>query len=132
MDSSSIELSGTAIESIRVEDDTITVRFAPAYIIKTLSGSTERTRWRQQGNLVFTGAELEESPEQTPAICVGGDVGQSVYTYRDMLPLPFEGRGRVYCDLRFEGSERHLKVVAEAVKLNMEDRPYYIEHIRSS
>lgn len=130
MDSSSIELSGSTIESIRVEGGTVTVRFSPALIIKTLSGSVERTRWRQSGELVFTDATLEEAPAETPAVCAGGDVGQSVYTYRDMIPLPFEGRGRANCDLRFEGTERHLKVVGEAVKLNMEDRPYYIEHIR--
>lgn len=130
MDSSSIDLSGSTVESIRVEDSTVIVRFGPAYIIKTLSGSVERTRWRQSGELVFSNAELEERPDDTPAVCDGGDVGQSVYTYRDMIPLPFEGRGRVYCDLRIQGSDRHLKVVGEAVKLNMEDRPYYIEHIR--
>jgi hypothetical protein len=130
MDSSSIELSGSTIESVRVDDGTVTVRFAPAFIIKSISGSVERTRWRQLGDLVFSAAELEESPPELPAVCEGGDVGQSVYTYRDMIPLPFEGRGRVYCDLRFAGTDRHLKVVAEAVRLNMEDRPYYIEHIR--
>ncbi len=132
MDSSSIELSGSTVESIRVEGGTVTVRFSPAHIVKTISGSVERTRWRQSGELVFTDAAVEEAPPATPAVCEGGDVGQSVYTYRDMIPLPFEGRGRVYCDLRFDGTDRHLKVLGEAVKLNMEDRPYYIEHIRAS
>lgn len=130
MDSSSIELSGSTIESIRVEGDTVTVRFSPALIIKTISGSAERTRWRQSGELVFTDAVLEETPPDTPAVCAGGDVGQSVFTYRDMIPLPFEGRGRANCNLRFNGTDLHLKVVGEAVILNMEDRPYYIEHIR--
>lgn len=130
MDSSSIDLSGSTIESVRVEDGTVSVRFSPALIIKTISGSVERTRWRQSGELVFSDAQLEEGPEEMPVVCDGGDVGQSVYTYRDMIPLPFEGRGRAYCDLRLNGTERHLKVVGEAVKLNMEDRPYYIEHIR--
>jgi len=130
MDSSNIELSGSTVESIRVEGGTVTVRFSPAHIVKTLSGSMERTRWRQLGELVFTDAVVEETPADLPVVCEGGDVGQSVYTYRDMIPLPFEGRGRVYCDLRFRGTEQHLKVVGEAGQLNMEDRPYYIEHIR--
>ncbi|MDF1530059.1 MAG: hypothetical protein P1R74_13140 [Sedimenticola sp.] len=132
MDSSSIELPGSEIESIEIDNGTIAICFAPAYIIKTISGSTDRTRWRQQGRLVFSEAEIEGELPVTPFTCDGGDVGQSVYTYRDMLPLPFEGRGRAYCDLRIKGTAQHLKVMGEAVKLEMEDRPYYIEHIHAS
>ena len=132
MDSSSIELPGSEIESINVENGTVAIRFAPAYIIKTISGSTERTRWRQQGELVFSEAEVEGPLPTMPCTCEGGDVGQSVFTYRDMIPLPFEGRGRAYCELKIKGSDQPLKVMGEAVKMNMEDRPYYIEHIRTA
>lgn len=130
MDSSSIELPGSEIEKVTVEGDTVSIRFSCAYIIKTLSGSVERTRWRQAGELVFHQAEVEEPLPETPATCDGGDVGQSVYTYRDMLPIPFEGRGRAHCELRLRGSDRMIKVMGESVVLKMEDRPYYIEHIR--
>jgi hypothetical protein len=132
MDSSSIELPGTEIESIDIENGQVSIRFSPAYIIKTISGSDERTRWRQVGTLVFSEAELEGEIPTVPCICEGGDVGQSVFTYRDMIPLPFEGRGHAHCDLRIKGTDQHLKVVGERVKLDMDDRPYYIEHIRSS
>lgn len=132
MDSSSIELPGSEIEKVTVEGDTVKVRFSCAYIVKTLSGSVERTRWRQAGDLIFSQAEVEGAVPETPVVCDGGDVGQSVYTYRDMLPIPFEGRGRAYCDLRLRGLDQHLKVVGESVILQMEDRPYYIEHIRPS
>ncbi|MCW8890072.1 MAG: hypothetical protein OQL20_05370 [Sedimenticola sp.] len=132
MDSSSIELPGSEIESIVIENATVAIRFAPAYIIKTISGSTERTRWRQQGVLLFSEAEVEGDLPPTPCTCEGGDVGQSVFTYRDMIPLPFEGRGRAHCELKIKGADQPLKVMGEAVKLNMEDRPYYIEHIRTA
>jgi hypothetical protein len=132
MDSSSIDLPGSRVESIRVEGERVTVRFAPAYITKTLSGSTERTRWRQEGALVFEGAEMIQEPPECPAVCAGGDVGENVYTYRDMIPIPLESRGRAHCNLRFEGTDRRLVLHGEAVRLEMEDRPHYIEHIRGA
>ncbi len=35
------------------EEGKLKVRFSRAYIIKTMSGSEERTRWWQTGELVF-------------------------------------------------------------------------------
>jgi len=130
MDSTSIDLPGSEVESIRVDGDRVVVRFSRAYLIKTMSGSVERTRWWQAGELVFERAEVEGVPPACPCVCAGGDVGESVYTYRDMIPVPLQGQGRAHCDLRFEGDDRHLVVSAEAVTLKMEDRPHYIEHIR--
>ncbi|HHH38147.1 MAG TPA: hypothetical protein ENK50_01050 [Sedimenticola sp.] len=130
MDSSSIDLPGSEVESISVDGGRVVVRFSRAYIIKTMSGSVERTRWWQAGALVFEGAEVEGEPPACPCVCEGGDVGENVYTYRDMIPIPLKSRGRAHCDLRFRDSDRHLRVTAEGVALQMEDRPHYIEHLR--
>ena len=62
--------------------------------------------------------------------CAGGDVGENIFTYRDMIPLPLESRGQAHCDLGIEGSDAHIRLQAAAVKLEMEDVPKYIEHIR--
>jgi hypothetical protein len=130
MDISSIELPGSELEGVIVEGDQVRVRFSTAYIIKTIDGSRERTRWRQQGDLVFDGAEVVEELPALPGVCAGGDVVENIYTYRDMVPIPLESHGRASCDLRFEGSDQHLKIEAEGVRLEMKDRPHYIEHIR--
>ena len=132
MDSSSIDLAGSEVESVVQREDRIEVRFSRAYIIKTMTGSTERTRWWQAGALVFDGARSTGELPQFPAVCSGGDVGENVYTYRDMIPVPLESRGRAHCDLRFEGQSPRLQIEAEAVRLEMEDRPRYIEHIRNA
>ena len=63
-------------------------------------------------------------------MCSGGDVGENVYTYRDMIPLPLESRGRIHCALGFEGTDLRLKAVAETIRLEMRKTPNYIEHIR--
>ncbi|MES9937764.1 MAG: hypothetical protein ABW153_15065 [Sedimenticola sp.] len=130
MDSSSIELPGSEVESIQVEGDRVVLRFSRATIIKTMTGSVERTRWWQAGELIFEGAEVDGEIPSTPVVCEGGDVGENIYTYRDMIPVPLESRGRAHCDLRFQDSDTRLQLQAEAVKLVMEDRPHYIEHIR--
>jgi len=132
MDSTSIDLVGSKISAVTVDGDTVKVRFEPAYLIKTMTGSVERTRWWQNGELVFDGAELDdEGPlPQLPAECAGGDVGENVYTYRDMVPVPLESVGRAHCDLKIKGSDAGIRVQAEAVTLLLEDVAKYIEHLR--
>ena len=130
MDSTTIELPGSEIESITLNEGELSINFSKAVIIKTMSGSDERTRWWQAGSLIFEEAEVEEELPQCPCVCAGGDVGENVYTYRDMLPVPLESRGRAHCDLKFQDQSVSLRVRATGVKLWMEDRPHYIEHVR--
>lgn len=130
MDSTSIDLVGSKIAAIEIDGETIKVRFEPAYLIKMMTGSAERTRWWQNGALVFEVAKLEQdgAPPTLPAECAGGDVGENVYTYRDMVPVPLESVGRAHCDLKVAG--QHIRVNAAAVTLELEDVAKYIEHIR--
>ena len=106
------------------------VRFSRAYIIKTMTGSVERTKWWQAGDLVMEGAEVEGELPRGTLVCTGGDVSENVYTYRDMIPLPLDSRGRTHCALSFEGSDQKLIANAQTVRLEMRDAPKYIEHIR--
>ncbi|CAK0774784.1 conserved hypothetical protein [Gammaproteobacteria bacterium] len=129
MDSSSIELPGSEIESITLNNGTLTVRFSRAYIIKTMTGSVERTRWWQPGILVFSNAEMEGSLPTGPFICAGGDVSENIYTYRDMIPIPLESRGRAGCKLRLAGFP-NVVATATGIRLILEAVPRYIEHIR--
>ncbi len=130
MDASHIDLPGSEVASIRVEGDKVIVRFSRAYIIQTMTGAKESTRWHQAGNLIFTDAEPQQTPPQGPLVCEGGDVGENVYTYRDMIPIPLNSQGRAHCDIRFQNSDYRLRVQAGGVSLKMEDRPYYIEHLK--
>ena len=106
------------------------IRFEPAHIIKTMTGSAERTKWWQNGELVFEGAELQADVPELPAVCAGGDVGENIYTYRDMVPVPLRSRGHARCDLALEGTPLRIRVEAEALRVDMEDVPRYIQHIR--
>ncbi|MTW20554.1 hypothetical protein [Allochromatium palmeri] len=130
MDSSSIELKGSEIESIDLNGDQLEIRFARASLIKSMTGSAERTRWWQAGRLLIEGVELAERPPEGPLVCAGGDLDENIYTYRDMIPLPFESRGHIRCELHFEGTESRLRVIGTAARLTMLDTPKYIEHLR--
>ncbi len=130
METTSIDLPGCEIESITFEAGVLRVRFSRAYIVKTLTGSEERTRWWQAGEMILEGAEMESELPAAPCVCDGGDVGENVYTYRDMVPLPLESRGRAHCALKIRDSGLVLKAQADGIKLVMDDRPHYIEHLR--
>jgi len=130
MDSTSIELPGSTIAAVKMDGGTVRIEFEPAYLIKSMTGSLERTRWRQNGALVFEDAELgQEDPLPVlPDDCSGGDVGENVYTYRDMVPVPLESRGQAHCALKVGNAV--IRVSAGAVRLEMQDTAKYIEHLR--
>lgn len=131
MDSSSIELPGSDIDGISRNGDELVVEFAKAYIVKTMTGSTERTLWWQKGRLILGGVvDAEEALPEPPLVCAGGDVGENVYTYRDMVPIPLESRGRAHIDLRFVETELRLKASGDRVRLELDGVPKYIRHIR--
>jgi len=64
MDSSSIELPGSEIGSIRLLDGCLRVEFSRAYMVKTMTGSRERTRWWQSGAIVIEEAEPDEEEQE--------------------------------------------------------------------
>lgn len=130
MDASSIDLTKTTVARVVQERDQVRIRFEPAILIKTMTGSAERTTWRQNGELIFTGAHVEGDLPDLPGVCDGGDVGENVFTYRDMIPVPLESRGRAHCDLKI--GDHSIRVEAHTIELVLEDTPKYIEHIRPS
>lgn len=131
MDATSIELPGSRLAWVRVEGDRVRVRFEPAYLVKSMTGSAERTRWWQDGELVFDAARLLAPAPPLPAVCAGGDVSENVYTYRDMVPVPLESRGRASCRLHLEAVDGEIRIEAGAVRLDLDGVAKYIEHLKS-
>ena len=130
MESNSIELPGSEIGTISDHGGCLRIGFSRAYIVRTMTGSSERTRWWQSGELIMEGATTEAAIPEGPLVCDGGDVDDNVFTYRNMIPVPLDTRGRTRCDLRFRGTDRRLVVSGETLRLEMTDLPKYIEHIR--
>lgn len=131
MDSTSIELKGAEISLIDLDQGCLRVQIARASLIKTLTGSTERTRWWQAGVLRMDDAVLSSPLPTGPLVCTGGDLDENIYTYRDMIPIPLASRGHIRCELHFEGEASPFVVTASAVELEMQGTPKYIEHLRT-
>ena len=138
MDSSHIELPGSQITAIVWEGSTLRVRFEPAVIIKRMTGSKERTRWRQDGTLILegiVGAPLSGPATahgtENPRRCTGGTIDDNLYSYRDMIPVPWVSRGRIRCEFALEGEPAAFAVDATAARLEMDGVPKYIEHLRT-
>lgn len=129
MDTSQIDLPGSEIEAICLEEGTLSVQFGRAYILKSMTGSKERTRWWQAGSLVIEGVDEAPTIPETPLVCAGGDIDENIYTYRDTLPIPFASRGNIRCLLRFEGHAAPLTVIGRAIRLELVDVPRYIAHL---
>jgi hypothetical protein len=130
VDSSSIQLPGSEIAEVTLSDGTLRIHFSRAYIVKTMTGSAEKTLWWQSGDLVIDGAETQQPLPQGPMICDGGDIDENVYTYRDMIPIPLNGRGHIRCELRLRDRDERISVGGETVRLELRDTPRYIHHIR--
>lgn len=137
MDSSHIELPGSEITAISWEGSTLRVRFQPAVIIKRMTGSKERTRWRQDGSLILegiagapSGGPASAQGNDSPRRCTGGTIDDNLYSYRDMIPIPWVSRGRIRCEFALEGESADLVVEATVVRLEMDGVPKYIEHLR--
>jgi hypothetical protein len=132
VDSIDIDLRGTEISGIELDQGQLLIHFARAYLIKTLTGSAETTRWWQTGSLVIDGVEQVPTIPPGSLVCLGGDLEDNIYTYRDMIPVPLESRGRIRCALRF--AENAVQLVAEGtgIRLRLAGSPKYIEHLRAS
>ena len=131
MDSSQIELAGSEVAELLQNDGTIRIVFSRAMILKSMTGSRERTRWWQAGTLLIKGVAGLPNLPLGPLTCAGGDLDANLYTYRDMIPIPFVSRGQIRCLLRFEGPVEPLVLEGAAVRLEMEGVPKYLEHIRA-
>jgi hypothetical protein len=126
----SIDLKGSEISSIDLQDGRLSLRFSRAYLVKTMTGSSERTRWRQAGDLVIDGVEETSTIPGGPLVCRGGDIEDNIFTYRDMVPIPLESRGHARCVLSFEGVADPFVARGTAIRLDMRETPKYIEHLR--
>jgi len=131
MDSSSIQLPDTEIERVSLSEGVLRIHFSRAYIVKTMTGSEEKTFWWQAGDLVLEGADLEAPLPEGALVCAGGDVEENVYVYRDMIPIPLDSRGRCRCDLRLRDSSERISAGGSAIRLEMHDVPKYIQHLRN-
>lgn len=131
MDQSHIELNGSHLSSIIRTATGICIAFSRALITKRMTGSRERTRWWQAGALILEGLEAETEWPAGAQFCVGGRIDENVYSYQDMIPIPFASCGGIRCQLALAGQGPLLVFEAAAARLELEGVAKYIEHLRT-
>lgn len=131
MDASSIQIAGSEIAGASWEEGCFRLRFSRALIVKTMTGSAEKTLWWQAGDLVIDEVEdIQGDLPDGPGVCERGDIDDNQYTYRDMIPIPLESRGRIRLELHLRDRDQPLVVRGETLALALHETPKYIEHIR--
>jgi hypothetical protein len=132
MDSSSIQLPDTEISAVDYQSGCLRIHFSRAIIIKTMTGSAEKTLWWQAGDLLLDDAQVEGELPVGDAVCAGGDIDDNVYTYRDMIPLPLDSRGAIRLELKMRGDAPPLIASGSAIRLEMQGTPRYERHLRDA
>lgn len=127
---SSIQLPGLEIDRIEHTGNELRIGFSRAYIIKTITGSKECSLWWQAAWLILEDAHVDKPIPMGRLICSGGEVGENIYTYRDMIPIPLQSRGRTHCNFGFQGRSDRLIAYGQGIRLELIDVPKYIEHLR--
>ncbi|MBB1127197.1 hypothetical protein [Thiospirillum jenense] len=130
MDNSSIRLRGTEIGELSLNDGVFRCVFTRALIIKTLTGSVEKTLWWQAGELMMENAQSVTALPSGQLMCRGGDIDDNIFTYRDMIPIPLVSRGQIRCVLHIDNHPQPIEVSAASVELVLKDVPKYICHLR--
>jgi len=130
MDTSHIDLKGSIIDTVTIEGSRVKIHFSQARIIKSMTGSKERTLWTQVGDLVLDATTEVTGLPTKATTCLGGDIDENIYTYRDMLPIPFESRGAIRLSFNLAGYPEPMQIAGASVELILYDVPKYIQHIR--
>lgn len=131
MDSSSIQIADTEIAGATLVEGEFRLHLARALIVKTMTGSVEQTLWWQAGALVIGTVNAASGLPAEQARCERGDLDDNEYTYRNMLPIPLESRGRIRLELYLEARTEPLIVEGQTLRLELHDTPKYIKHLRS-
>jgi hypothetical protein len=76
----------------------------------------------------FGNATLQEIKIEFPVTCDGGDVGENVYTYRDMVPVKLESHGHAHCSLKVKDSDQLIVIEGHSIHMEMQKTPKYIKH----
>jgi hypothetical protein len=128
-----ITLKGSTVETLaRGRDDGLTLRLAPALILKSqgIAGVDPSTRWAQEGEIRIAEADTEGVLPELPALSTGGSIECGGYRYIDMVPLPLDLPG--YVELRLRFGDREWVARGQDPRVALEGQARYLEHVQET
>lgn len=131
MGGSVIQLQGSQLEAVQTNEGIISVRFAPARVVKSegVPGVDASTLWTQAATMAFQDGELEGEFLSFPAILTGGKITINRLSYVDMIPIPLDSAGFLRLLLTFVEARRELAIVGSSASLELLGHAKYIKHL---
>ncbi|MGF1614478.1 MAG: hypothetical protein ACFCVA_11375 [Gammaproteobacteria bacterium] len=131
MGGSIIQIPGSQIEAIDTHEASISVRFAPALIVKSegVPGVDASTLWKQGSVLVFQDGEIEGELTALPATLAGGKFTANCLSYVDMIPLPLDSAGSIRLVITFVDRQEQFAISGSHVRLTLLGHAQYVEHL---
>jgi len=121
------EFEGSQIVSIKHEGDDLVLQLEPFFLLKSLAGSIDQTRWQQQGKLVIKNATISGKTDVT-GIISSGQLTHNAFVFRDEVPMPVSVQGEVSLRLKV-GNEDELVIDCEQLELLPLGLEKYVAHI---
>ena len=113
----------------RVDDDEVVLELSPLLLLKSLAGTAQQTRWRQDGRLRLSGVEPNALPTPGPAGTItAGELAHNAFVYRDEVPLPLDCQGEVRLKLELDNGQT-LALAARAIRLERDGTEKYVCHV---
>ena len=124
-----LALPDMQIGAVERDGDNLTLVLPQFCVYVSLGGSTQQSKWRQSGSLVFERAAFEGTLPDRPCTVASGEIRDNRFTYRDRVPLPLDARGDVGCVLTLAGEAASITISAQRVRLDEQGQRRYLEHV---
>jgi len=122
------ELAGSRIVSIKREGDDLVLQLEPFFLLKSLAGSIDQTRWQQQGKLLIRNATISGKADPT-GIISSGQLTHNAFVFRDEVPMPVSVQGKVSLRLNLDNEEDELVIDCDQLELQPQGLEKYVAHI---
>ncbi len=128
---SAIEFHDSEVSAILREGDNVIVYFTSAYIHKSEGKPAydSGTGWVQPAELLIGGGSIEGIYPDFPCWIADGTLECEDAVSDNILPLPFECKGRIKLELIFT-TDSMVRIVGENAVLNLQGEAEYVEDVR--
>ena len=114
---------------VEYKNDSIKISFINASVKKTMEDAEQKTLWHQDGSIIMKDSIKENFSLKNKEKIISFNISFDFYTYKNMLILPFNKRGKLLIEFNLLNRNDVYSVSCSEVNLIEEGDPRYIKHI---
>ena len=114
---------------VEYQNDLIKLSFINASVKKTMEDAEQKTLWHQDGLIIMKGSVEENFSLKNKEKILSFDISFDFYTYKNMLILPFNKKGKLLIQLNLLNRNEVYSISCLEVNLIEQGDPRYIKHI---